>query len=86
MKRSPLRRVSAKRLKELAVYSARRKAFLRTYFICWVCHFRRSREIHHREGRGRNYLEESTWMAVCKPCHRRIHRNPAWARAKGFLA
>ena len=45
----------------------------------------RATEIHHREGRGRNYLNEETWLAVCRQNHERIHNNPSWARANGFL-
>lgn len=45
----------------------------------------RSTEIHHRAGRGKNYLNEATWLAVSSEMHRRIHENPSWARAKGYL-
>lgn len=45
----------------------------------------RSTEIHHREGRGPNFLRTETWLAVSAQNHRRIHRNPSWARANGFL-
>jgi hypothetical protein len=24
-------------------------------------------------------------MAVCRPCHQRIHDNPAWAKEQGYL-
>jgi hypothetical protein len=27
----------------------------------------------------------ATFMAVCRPCHNKIHDNPAWARDKGYL-
>lgn len=43
-------------------------------------------DIHHTHGRtGSNYLDEATWMAVCREAHDRIHENPRWARAKGYL-
>jgi hypothetical protein len=46
----------------------------------------RSTDIHHMAKRtGSNYLDESTWLAVCRENHDRIHNNPAWARANGFL-
>lgn len=42
-------------------------------------------EVHHREGRGKNYLNEATWLAVSAQAHRKIHQNPKWARANSFL-
>ena len=42
-------------------------------------------EIHHRAGRGKNYLNESTWIGVCREAHERIHSNPSWARKLGFI-
>lgn len=45
-----------------------------------------STEVHHMAKRtGSNYLDESTWLAVCRENHIRIHENTAWARANGFL-
>lgn len=45
----------------------------------------RSTEVHHTAGRSKNYLNEATWLAVSAEAHRRIHQNPSWARANGFL-
>lgn len=45
----------------------------------------RSEECHHREGRGKNYLNVSTWLAVSAEAHRRIHNRPGQARAAGWL-
>jgi hypothetical protein len=46
----------------------------------------RSQDIHHTAGRtGTNYLDQSTWLAVCRPMHERIHNNPSWARQNGLL-
>lgn len=43
-------------------------------------------DIHHMAGRtGSNYLDTSTWLAVSREAHRRIHENPSWAREMGFL-
>jgi hypothetical protein len=44
-----------------------------------------SEEIHHREGRGRNYLNTATWVAISREYHERIHANPSWARQEGLL-
>lgn len=46
----------------------------------------RSTEIHHKNGRnGKNYLDESTWMALSHEAHMRIENNKSWARANGYL-
>ena len=46
----------------------------------------RSDTLHHRKGRnGSNYLDESTWMALDSRGHDKIHLNPGWAYANGYL-
>ena len=46
----------------------------------------RSTEIHHKNGRnGSNYLDTSTWMALDSRGHDKIHLNPGWAYANGYL-
>lgn len=45
-----------------------------------------STDIHHVKRRGRYYLDESTWLAVARSSHRKIHDNPRWARELGLLA
>lgn len=43
-------------------------------------------DIHHTKGRtGTNYLDETTWLAVSREMHERIHNNPSWARERGYL-
>ena len=43
-------------------------------------------DIHHKHGRtGTNYLDTTTWLAVSRFQHERIHNNPSWARSHGFL-
>ncbi len=42
-------------------------------------------EIHHRKGRGKYLLDTSTWCAVSREMHDRIHQNPKWAYEKGYL-
>lgn len=124
MKRTPLRRVSAKRSRELPQYTRLRAAFMAERPVCevwlkehgfWQDRDRngvlmdqfsktgllgpfscpsshlfaigapRSTECHHIQGRGKNYLNVSTWLAVSAEAHRRIHSQPSWARANGFL-
>ena len=42
-------------------------------------------DVHHTAKRGKFYLDEMTWLATCRASHERIHRNPSWARARGYL-
>jgi len=115
MKRTPIRRVSVKRAREMKEYARLRTGFMVERPVCevWLSEngyteitvgfYRkgshtlaviqllsigapRSKECHHREGRGKNYLNVSTWLAVSSEAHHRIHSNPSWARANGFLA
>lgn len=68
------------------VYKAKRLKFLRVNQRCEVFPELKAVEIHHKAGRlGKNYLDESTWMAVSRAGHNWIHDNDAEARAKGFL-
>ena len=48
---------------------------------------RRSTDIHHVKRRiGANYLDEKTWLAVCRWSHNWIHANPKDAKSLGLLA
>ncbi len=92
LKRTRVARVSKRRRRDGAVYSARRKEFLEANPICQVvipgtdiCEMR-AKEVHHRAGRtGTNYLNENTWMAICPACHRWVHEHPGQARLLGFM-
>lgn len=85
MKRTPLRRVSKKRAKETKEYMEIRKDFMEKYPICEVCTKAKSTDVHHKEKRGKNYLEKDTWLSVCRSCHMKIHEQPAWARENNYL-
>ena len=53
---------------------------------CQVCRKRPATEVHHKTGRiGGDLLDSRYFMGVCSPCHRRIHDNPEWAFAQGYL-
>lgn len=41
-------------------------------------------DIHHRKGHGEYFLDSTTFMSVCRNCHREIELRPAWAKEKGF--
>ena len=41
-------------------------------------------DIHHKAGRGENHLKISTWLPVCRSCHRWIEENPNEAKELGY--
>lgn len=98
MKRTPLKRVSSKRSKELREYAKLRKAYLEAHPYCqvWIQEGiingtslndpPLSTDIHHVRGRWHGRLNDTKyWLAVCRESHEKIHRNPAWAYERGYL-
>jgi len=87
MRRTPLRRVSAKRRKLLSLYSDLRKTYLQSNEVCEVCKENEATDIHHKLplGRGGKLNDTSIFLAVCRVCHDHIHSNPKWAEEKGYL-
>lgn len=45
----------------------------------------RSQDIHHKRGRGKYYLDTSTWMAVSRKAHEKIHADPKTSYEKGYM-
>ncbi len=91
MKRSRLRKVSKKRAQELKVYHALRSKFLERHPVCQIgrgligC-TNLSNDVHHRKGRvGKQLLDRRSWIAVCRPCHARLHDHPKEARKMGWI-
>lgn len=76
--------VSAKRRVEMDEYSKKRTAFLIVKPRCeahLVGCTSISTDVHHKAGRvGDNYLKVSTWLAVCRNCHKWIEENPEAAK------
>lgn len=71
-RRTPIARMSSKRRRESRIYSKLRKQFLEEHPVCQMkvqCEGGRSTEIHHKKGRGKFYLDVSSWLASCFYCH-----------------
>jgi hypothetical protein len=99
MKRTPLKRVSTKRSKELKEYSKLRKAYLEAHPYCEVYMAEygleykggpvdapKATDIHHRRGRWGSRLNDTRyWLAVCRAMHEDIHNDPKWAYEQGYL-
>jgi hypothetical protein len=78
---------SAKKIKLDAEYSVLRMAYMYTNSMCQA-HLpnctNEATDVHHKSGRGINYLDTSTWMAVCRTCHSWIELHPLKAKALGY--
>lgn len=93
--RKPVKKVSSKRAVANRIYSAKRKAFLKAKPWCEICvvedtgatgRVSGASDVHHVCGRlSGNFLDEKTWMAVCRRHHDWIHSHPSKAREKGWL-
>ena len=82
---STLASASAKQIKRLQEYQKLRKWFLlEKAYICEVCGGLGD-QVHHKARRGKNLCAIHTFLAVCGPCHQKIHDNPAWAKKNGYL-
>ena len=82
--KKPIKKVSDKQSKKLRTYSAMRKAYLEFNSSCkasLVGCAGASTDIHHMVGRvGERMLDTTTWIAVCRNCHRIIEDNPTFAK------
>lgn len=82
-----IRRESPKRAALMRRYRARVKVWIKGKF-CGVCKISKATQVHHlkpRSVRPDLILEVGNFLALCLPCHERIHSNPKWAYEKGFL-
>ena len=80
--------VSKKRQVDMDEYSKKRLAFLSLHVQCQAnlvnCE-KKATDVHHKAGRvGDNYLNMSTWLAVCRTCHSYIETHPDEAKELGF--
>ena len=78
---------SEKRQVSDQLYSKLRKLFLERYPYCQAkldgC-LTHSTDVHHKSGRDDNYLNQDTWLSVCRTCHQWIELNPIKAKEMGF--
>ena len=89
-KRIPPR--SLKRSKQEAEYSQKRKIYLDKHPMCEahipnVC-TGKATEVHHKySGKDRDsfFIDDTTWMAICRQCHTWIHNNSKKARDMDYL-
>lgn len=80
-----LRPITPSRRLLLVSYEKQRRIFLKKHPVCELCKKKRSTDVHHVRGRGPYLLDETTWMALDRGCHDRIHQNVGWALKHGYL-
>jgi len=86
-RQKPIRPRSSKREKEDVLYSILRKQFLKNHPFCQMnlkdC-TNTATEVHHKKGRGKYYLDDTTFMAGCHNCHSWVTDHPAEAIKLGL--
>lgn len=86
MKRTPLRKLSGKRRKEVNLYLKARKIYLEAHLICEACNEKPSDQIHHKKGRqGKLIHDVRYFMATDQECHAWIENNREASRRQGWL-
>lgn len=88
MKRTPLRRRSAKTAARDRRYARERVEFLAAHPLCeigWDAGCTAAAvEVHHMAGRAASvFFDRSRWAASCSHCHRQATENPAEAYRRG---
>lgn len=76
-------KISKKQAKQNNKYAKKRLRFLQDNPACAVCGGIAG-EIHHRKGRNEFFLDETTFLPVCRPCHRWIEENPLQSVEMGY--
>lgn len=72
-RKTPLRKVSAKRRKAMRTLKVERDQYLAEHWLCQVCGKRQARDVHEiARGPARELAigERCCWLAVCRECHR----------------
>lgn len=80
-----LSQVSETRKRYAYKYKEARLAYMQAHPVCEACGIANSEQLHHKKGRGRNYINIDTFMAVCHTCHTYIHAHPAESYEKGWM-
>ena len=65
-------------------YFQLRAKFLKQHLRCAVYPELKAVDVHHKRGRGKYYLDVSTWLPVSRKAHTEIEANPEWAIEMGY--
>lgn len=84
-----IKAITTKHARLMTAYLALRKVFLKDHPHCAAkltgCRGWAS-DVHHKLGRGKFLLDISTWLPVCRHCHRWIEDHPSLAKELDFSA
>ena len=85
--KKPMSKKSSKQDKLDVLYSVLRENYMKANPFCKAklpgCQINAT-DVHHKAGRGKFMLDQSTFLAVCRICHNQIEENPVMAKAMGF--
>lgn len=85
LKRTPLNKISKKRIAQNKEYEILRKKFIKDNPKCELCP-KSTKDLHHKNGRNGSRLTDPVYfMAVCRSHHEFIHLNPEESRKNGWL-
>ena len=84
--------VSSKKKAQDILYSKMRKNFLdipenstcKAKLPGCLGMFKQNLTIHHTKGRGKYYLDDTTWIPLCLSCHEWVETHPEKAREMGL--
>lgn len=85
---SPISRTSDKRAREERLYHTARKVFLDQHPVCGmniagICTIKAT-DVQHLKGRGKYYLDQTTWLQACRACHSYAELHPEEAKENGW--
>lgn len=84
--RTPIKKRSDKMRKEDAIYSHKKKEYMKNHPYCEVAGCgNKADDLHHRKGRGIHYTDERYFMAVCRSCHQKFDTHTKWAMENGYV-
>lgn len=72
LRRTRLRRIGAKRRKQMAATSQPRREFRAEFRICMLCNKRKAVDVHEivtRAKSGKSVEHRCSWLCLCRTCH-----------------
>jgi hypothetical protein len=83
----PISQVSSKQAKLNRAYMVIRNEYMKGHEVCEAklpgCTYHAT-DLHHKNGRGSNLLDATTYIALCRSCHQRAENAPNEAKRLGI--
>jgi hypothetical protein len=74
----------SRKVKNADYEKAKTEYFEEKNYQCEICNQAAS-DLHHKKGRGKFLCDKSSFMALCRPCHSKVHHEVGWARENGYI-